>query len=70
MTDFVNLKIKQIQSFGVAYRGRICVHIFIGVSVHTYISMCVYTVFLKKVCLSRLTCMNWDDFAINKAKGK
>jgi hypothetical protein len=48
MTDFVNLKIKPAQSFGGAHRGRVCVRVFIGVSARTYMSICVYTVFLKK----------------------
>jgi hypothetical protein len=29
VTDFVNLKIKPIQFFRSAYRGRICTHVFI-----------------------------------------
>jgi hypothetical protein len=48
MTDFVNLKIKLAKSFGCAHRGRVCVHVFIGVSVRTCMSIYVYTVFLKK----------------------
>jgi hypothetical protein len=48
MTDFVNLKIKPVQSFGGAHRGRVCVRAFIGVSARTYMSICVCTVFLKK----------------------
>jgi hypothetical protein len=28
--------------------GRLCVHVFIEVSAHIYISICVYIVFLKK----------------------
>jgi hypothetical protein len=49
MTDFVNLKIKLTQSFGVAHRGRMCVRVFIDVSAHMCMSICVYTVFLKKI---------------------
>jgi hypothetical protein len=48
VTDFVNLKIKPTQSFRGAHRGRVCVRVFIGVSAHTCISICIYTVFLKK----------------------
>jgi hypothetical protein len=48
MTDFVNLKIKPIQSFRGAYRSRMCVHVFIGVSARTCISIYVYIMFLKK----------------------
>jgi hypothetical protein len=48
VTDFMNLKIKSAQSFGCAHRDRVCVHMFIGVSAHTCMNICVYTVFLKK----------------------
>jgi hypothetical protein len=48
VTDLVNLKIKPAQSFGGAHRGRVCVRVFIGVSAHTCMSICVCTVFLKK----------------------
>jgi hypothetical protein len=47
VTDFVNLKIKSTQSFGCAHIGKMCVHIFIGVSVHMHIRIYIYTVFLK-----------------------
>jgi hypothetical protein len=46
-TDFVNLKIKPTQSFRGDHRVRMCVRVFIGVSAHTYISICVCIVFLK-----------------------
>jgi hypothetical protein len=48
VTDFVNLKIKPTQSFKGAHKGRVCVFMFIGVSARTYMSICVYIVFLKK----------------------
>jgi hypothetical protein len=48
VTDFMNLKIKPAQSFDGAHRGRVCVHVFIGVSACTCVSTCVCTVFLKK----------------------
>jgi hypothetical protein len=48
MTDFMNLKIKPAQSFGGAHRNMICVRVFIEVSAHTYMSIYVCTVFLKK----------------------
>jgi hypothetical protein len=48
VANFVNLKIKSSQSFGGAHKGRIHVCVFIGVSVHTCMSICVYTVCLKK----------------------
>jgi hypothetical protein len=47
VTEFVNFKIKLTQSFEGIRRGRICICIFIGVSAHTYISICVYIMFLK-----------------------
>jgi hypothetical protein len=37
VTDFVNLKIKPIQSFRYANKDRLCVHVFIGVSAYIYI---------------------------------
>jgi hypothetical protein len=48
ITDFVNLKIKPTQSFECAYRGRMCMIMFIGVSTHTCMNICVCTVFFKK----------------------
>jgi hypothetical protein len=53
MTDFVNLNIKPTQSFRDAHKGRIYVRIFLEMSAHTCMSICVYTVFLKK---SQLIC--------------
>jgi hypothetical protein len=59
MTDFVNLKIKSAQYFRGAYRGRMCVRIFIEISDHTYMSIYVYIVFLKKIHVSNKNlCMN------------
>jgi hypothetical protein len=46
VTDFVNLKMAQ--SFRDANRGKECLRVFIGVSTHTCINICVYTVFLTK----------------------
>jgi hypothetical protein len=54
VTDFVNLKIKLAQSFRCAHKNKICICIFIWVSVHTYMNSYVYTVFLKKKVLSSL----------------
>jgi hypothetical protein len=48
VTDFVNLNIKPTQSFRGAYRDKVCVRMFIGVSDYTYINIYIYTVFLKK----------------------
>jgi hypothetical protein len=47
MTDFVNLKIKLAQFFKGAHRGRMCIRMFISMSAHTCMNICVYTVFLK-----------------------
>jgi hypothetical protein len=46
--DFVNLKIKSAQSFGDAHKGRVCMRVFIEMSAHTCMSICICTVFLKK----------------------
>jgi hypothetical protein len=50
--NFVNLKIKPTQSFRGAHRDRVCVCIFIGVSARTCMSICIYTIFLKKIILT------------------
>jgi hypothetical protein len=47
MIDFVNLKIKLTQSFRCAYRGRMCVHVFIRISDRMCMSICICTVILK-----------------------
>jgi hypothetical protein len=39
VTDFVNIKIKLTQSFKGAHKNRVYVHIFIGVSNHTCMSV-------------------------------
>jgi hypothetical protein len=49
VTDFVNLKIKSAQFFECAHRGRVCVRVFIEVSARMCMSICVCTVFLKKI---------------------
>jgi hypothetical protein len=48
MADFVNFKIKSAQSFKYAHRVRVYVRVFIWMNDHTYMSIYVYTVFLKK----------------------
>jgi hypothetical protein len=48
MTDFVNFKIKLTQFFGCAHSDRVCVRVFIKVSAHTCINICICTMFLKK----------------------
>jgi hypothetical protein len=40
--DLVNFKIKSAQFFRSVYKGKMCVHIFIGVDVR---SICTYTVY-------------------------
>jgi hypothetical protein len=47
VTDFMNLKIKSVQSFGYAHKGMVYVHVFIKMSTHTCIRICICTVFLK-----------------------
>jgi hypothetical protein len=49
MIDFVNLKIKLTRSFRCAHRSRLCVYVFIKMSAHMCMNICVYTVFLKRV---------------------
>jgi hypothetical protein len=48
VTDFVNLKIKSIQSFQCIHKGRMYVHMFIGVFDYIYISIYIFTMFLTK----------------------
>jgi hypothetical protein len=43
-TDFINLKIKSVQSLRSVHRGRLCLHIFIGICTYMYMSICIYTV--------------------------
>jgi hypothetical protein len=51
VTDFVNLKIKPIQSFIGAHRGSMCIYVSIEVNTRTCMSIYIYTIFLKKNCL-------------------
>jgi hypothetical protein len=53
VTDFVNLKIKSAQSFRGAHRGRMCVRMFIGMSAHTRMSICVCNIFQKIIVKSQ-----------------
>jgi hypothetical protein len=46
--DFMNLKIKLTQSFGGVHKGMMCMRVFIGMSARTCMSICVYTIFIKK----------------------
>jgi hypothetical protein len=52
VTDFMNLKIKPVQSFGCAHRDRMCVRVFIWVSTRMCMNICIYNVFLKKELMS------------------
>jgi hypothetical protein len=47
VTDFVNLKIKPVQSFRYAYKDMMCVYIFIEISEHTCINIYACPMFLK-----------------------
>jgi hypothetical protein len=44
--DFMNLKIKPTQFFKDAHKNNIYMYIFIKMNTHTYIIICVFTVFL------------------------
>jgi hypothetical protein len=48
ITDFVNLKIKPVQSFRGGHRDKLCVCIFIEISTHICINIYIYIMFLKK----------------------
>jgi hypothetical protein len=48
VTAFINLKIKSAQSFECVHSDRMCVCVFIEMSVYTCMSNYVCTVFLKK----------------------
>jgi hypothetical protein len=39
ITDFMNLKINPVQSFGCAHNSRLCMRVFIGMSTYTYMSI-------------------------------
>jgi hypothetical protein len=47
VTEFVNLKIKSAKYFSGVHKDMMCIRLFIKMSVHTYMSICVYTIFLK-----------------------
>jgi hypothetical protein len=52
VTDFMNLKIKPTQFFRCAHKGKMYEHVFIWLSARTYISICICTVFVKKILQS------------------
>jgi hypothetical protein len=45
MADFMNLKIKSVQSFRYTYRNMMCVHMFIEINIYIYMNICVCTMF-------------------------
>jgi hypothetical protein len=49
--DFVNFKIKSVQSFRCAHRDRICVCIYKGECLYVYEYLCLYCVFKKVIHL-------------------
>jgi hypothetical protein len=46
VNDFMNLNIKSVQSFGCVHVGRMCMHISIKISAHTY-------KYLRLYCISK-----------------
>jgi hypothetical protein len=48
VTDFVKLKIMSIQLFRGVHKDRVYIYVFIDMSVHTYMRIYVYIVFLTK----------------------
>jgi hypothetical protein len=58
---------KSVQFFRCAHKDSMCIHIFIGVSTHTYINIYIYIVFLKKsIPLQHypwFTTVEWNDTA-------
>jgi hypothetical protein len=53
MTDFINLKIKLVQSFRNAHRNMVYVHMFIEINNNICMSIYIYTVFKKTTCGQR-----------------
>jgi hypothetical protein len=47
VTDFVNLNIKLAQFFRCAHRNKMCIYVYIRVSINTCISIYIYTIILK-----------------------
>jgi hypothetical protein len=60
VTDFMKLKIKLAQSFRCAHRNSMCVHVFIGLSIHIYIYeyLTFYCVSKKRFDMQLLTGAN------------
>jgi hypothetical protein len=57
VTDFVNLKIKTVQSFRDAHRGRVCTYVFIWVIDHTWVYTFILC-FYKKCCSLEARCVS------------
>jgi hypothetical protein len=53
VTDFINLKIKQTQSFKDIYRSRVYVCVFIVECSYIYMNICICIVFLKKLAYNQ-----------------
>jgi hypothetical protein len=49
VTDFMDFKIKPVQSFRGAHKGSVCVRVFIEVSARMCMNIYICTVFLKKI---------------------
>jgi hypothetical protein len=52
--QIVNFMIKPTQPFGHTHRGKVCVCVFIKMSVRTCISIYICTIFPKKSCVPLL----------------
>jgi hypothetical protein len=58
MSDFINLKIKPTQSFKCVYRDKMCVYVFIEMSIHIYMSIYIYNILKKKELSSHIELLN------------
>jgi hypothetical protein len=47
VTDFINLKIKLVQSFEFVHMSKVYIYIFIGVGAHIHMSIYICAVFQK-----------------------
>jgi hypothetical protein len=47
VTDFINLKIKLVQSFEFVHMSKVYMYIFIGVGAHIHMSIYICAVFQK-----------------------
>jgi hypothetical protein len=71
VTDFVNLKIKSVQSFRYVHSCRVYVRVFIKVSVHMCMNIYIYTVFLKNHVFHQAPCIleprPWCDCTVEES---